>query len=176
MKYHFKNIGPIKDASIELGDLTILAGPNNSGKTYIAYTIYGFLAGCSQYLSVGDDSQKIIQKLIDTGHADLDLSLLNFKELFSVAAEEYSRNLHEVFNARKEEFASAAFTIEIDDPLAIIANIKTKERRVQGSYDWGVQIGPWLLTGFWIGFPGTVVRVFTLRHLQGSMAAFGALF
>ena len=42
--------------------------------------------------------------------------------------------------------------------------------------DWGVQIGPWLLTGFWIGFPGTVVRVFTLRHLQGSMAAFGALF
>ncbi|MBF0463337.1 MAG: PAS domain S-box protein, partial [Magnetococcales bacterium] len=41
---------------------------------------------------------------------------------------------------------------------------------------WGVQIGPWLLTGFWIGFPGTVVRVFTLRHLQGSMAAFGALF
>ena len=25
---------------------------------------------------------------------------------------------------------------------------------------WGVQIGHWLLTGFWIKFPGAIVRVF----------------
>ena len=43
MKATFKNIGPIKQAELELGDLTIIAGQNNTGKTYLAYTLYGFL-------------------------------------------------------------------------------------------------------------------------------------
>ena len=42
-RFRFRNIGPVKDAELELGDLTILAGKNNTGKTYIAYTLYGFL-------------------------------------------------------------------------------------------------------------------------------------
>ena len=41
--YRFRNIGPVKDAELELGDLTVIAGRNNTGKTYIAYTLYGFL-------------------------------------------------------------------------------------------------------------------------------------
>lgn len=41
--FRFKNIGPVKDAEVELGDLTIIAGHNNTGKTYLVYTLYGFL-------------------------------------------------------------------------------------------------------------------------------------
>ena len=43
MKFRFKNLGSIKEADLELGDLTIVAGHNNTGKTYIAYALYGFL-------------------------------------------------------------------------------------------------------------------------------------
>lgn len=43
MKYLFKNIGPIKNAELELGDLTVIAGGNNTGKTYIVYALYGLL-------------------------------------------------------------------------------------------------------------------------------------
>ena len=43
MKAKFKNIGPIHEAELELKDLTIIAGPNNTGKPYLAYTLYGFL-------------------------------------------------------------------------------------------------------------------------------------
>ena len=43
MKFRFKNLGPIKQADLELGDLTIIAGRNNTGKTYLAYALYGFL-------------------------------------------------------------------------------------------------------------------------------------
>ena len=43
MKFIFKNLGPINEAEMELGDLTILAGRNNTGKTYAAYMLYGFL-------------------------------------------------------------------------------------------------------------------------------------
>ena len=41
--FTFKNIGPVKKAEMELGDLTIVAGRNNTGKTYLVYTLYGFL-------------------------------------------------------------------------------------------------------------------------------------
>ena len=49
--FHFKKIGPVKNAEMELGDLTVIAGHNNTGKTYIAYTLYGFLRSFSE--SVG---------------------------------------------------------------------------------------------------------------------------
>ena len=43
LTFTFKNVGPIKNAELELGDLTIIAGRNNTGKTYLVYTLYGFL-------------------------------------------------------------------------------------------------------------------------------------
>ena len=43
MKFRFKNLGQIKEAALELGDLTVIAGRNNTGKTYLAYALYGFL-------------------------------------------------------------------------------------------------------------------------------------
>ena len=43
LTFTFKNVGPIDNAELELGDLTIVAGRNNTGKTYLVYTLYGFL-------------------------------------------------------------------------------------------------------------------------------------
>lgn len=43
MNFSFQNLGPIEEAKLELGDLTIVAGRNNTGKTYIAHALYGFL-------------------------------------------------------------------------------------------------------------------------------------
>lgn len=43
MIFRFRNIGPIKTADLELGRITVIAGQNNTGKTYLAYTLYGFL-------------------------------------------------------------------------------------------------------------------------------------
>ena len=44
MKFRFRAIGPIQEADMELGDLTVIAGRNNTGKTYLAYSLYGFLS------------------------------------------------------------------------------------------------------------------------------------
>lgn len=43
VRFRFRNIGPVKNAELDLGDLTVIAGRNNTGKTYIVYTLYGFL-------------------------------------------------------------------------------------------------------------------------------------
>ena len=42
MKIEFNNVGLLKYAEIDLSkDLIVLAGPNNTGKTYAAYSVYG---------------------------------------------------------------------------------------------------------------------------------------
>jgi predicted ATP-dependent endonuclease of OLD family len=43
MKFDFKNLGPIKTGEVELGDLTVICGRNNVGKTYISHSIWGLL-------------------------------------------------------------------------------------------------------------------------------------
>ena len=43
VEFQFNDIGPVKSANVQLGDLTVIAGRNNTGKTYIAYSLYAFL-------------------------------------------------------------------------------------------------------------------------------------
>ena len=43
VKFRFEHVGPVAEAELDLGDLTIIAGRNNTGKTYLVYTLYGFL-------------------------------------------------------------------------------------------------------------------------------------
>ena len=44
MKVSLKNIGMLNKADLEVGDLTIICGENNTGKTYATYSLYGFLS------------------------------------------------------------------------------------------------------------------------------------
>ncbi len=41
MKIKFSNLGSIKETELDLRPLTVIIGPNNSNKTYIAYCVYG---------------------------------------------------------------------------------------------------------------------------------------
>ena len=41
-RFRFSSLGPISEAELELGDLTIIAGRNNTGKTYLTYVLYEF--------------------------------------------------------------------------------------------------------------------------------------
>ncbi len=41
--FRIRNLGPIGDASLRPGRLTVIAGRNNTGKTLIAHLLYGFL-------------------------------------------------------------------------------------------------------------------------------------
>lgn len=43
MQLHIENFGPIKDGTIEIGNLTLIGGKNNAGKTYITYLMWGVL-------------------------------------------------------------------------------------------------------------------------------------
>ncbi|HWD19413.1 MAG TPA: AAA family ATPase [Verrucomicrobiae bacterium] len=73
MKIEFDNLGPLYRCKVGLGDLTILTGLNNTGKTYVTYGVFGLLAGWRHWLEMPsfDDTAKL---LTVTGTAPLDLS------------------------------------------------------------------------------------------------------
>lgn len=41
MRVTFRNLGPIQKTELDLRPMTVIIGPNNAGKTYLAYSIYG---------------------------------------------------------------------------------------------------------------------------------------
>lgn len=61
MRFTFENLGPIREASIELGDLTIIAGHNNTGKTYLAYALYGLLKKTPEMITEGESCHEFFE-------------------------------------------------------------------------------------------------------------------
>jgi len=124
MKFHLENIGCIEKADIELGNLTIICGHNNTGKTYITYSIYGFLKGLfqskfrelSHFLNTLDEKDKIITELKEKGKVQIDLEVFEkYKNSFiKILGESYSKQLHEVFSCNVEEFIESKFSINLD--------------------------------------------------------------
>ena len=55
-----ENIGKLEDAEIRIGKFTVLAGPNNSGKSFVSKTIYSVIEALD-----GNYVERYIQQLID---------------------------------------------------------------------------------------------------------------
>ena len=122
LKAIFKNLGPIKNAEIELNDLTIIAGKNNSGKTYISYAIYGFLNILYHYdIAAGDDIdiKNIVSNLLQNGTATISMTDAQFKVLkenmIKELSSKYSDDLHLFFRSQKPHFKNTSIDFEIDD-------------------------------------------------------------
>ena len=49
MDISIKNLGAISEANFTVGDLTVICGKNNTGKTYLTYAVYGFLDFWKRY-------------------------------------------------------------------------------------------------------------------------------
>ncbi len=119
--FRFKNIGPIKEADMELGDLTIIAGRNNTGKTYLAYTLYGFLKTWRDLAaSVPDDFDNLVKTVIKTGHVkqSIDRESLNSKQeaMIQRLTEDFSEKvLSDVFSSSNATFEKASLKIVLND-------------------------------------------------------------
>lgn len=65
MKVTLKNLGLLKQAEFTLGDLTIICGSNNMGKTYATYALFGFLYFWQEFIETGIDDDIDIDLDID---------------------------------------------------------------------------------------------------------------
>jgi len=72
MKFQIEKLGIINKAEIELGDLTIICGKNNTGKSYASYAIYGFLRTWKENIKFKFEPTQI-ENLINNGRLKVDL-------------------------------------------------------------------------------------------------------
>ena len=116
MKFNFKNFGYIDEGQIELSDLTILCGPNNSGKTYATYSIYGILKNFRKLVEFTLSSELLIT-LVQEGVLNIDLKnyLKDIKKNIKGASQRFSDNLDDYFSASDEIFVDSEVEILIDE-------------------------------------------------------------
>ncbi|MBW1615178.1 MAG: AAA family ATPase, partial [Deltaproteobacteria bacterium] len=115
MKVSIKNLGQIKKADIKINDLTIIAGGNNTGKTYITYAIYGLLEEWKKYLHL-EESENFAKTLIKEGSLIIPIELLNKKKtnIINKISEEFSDNIHNIFGAGENQFPNTKISVSIE--------------------------------------------------------------
>lgn len=143
MRFELKNLGPIKKADLELGDLTVIAGRNNTGKTLVAYAIFGFLNGINDqlYSDWGKDFldghfnrigcgtiANVARKLLDDGRCDWPIDKEEFDNerdrLIAGMAKEYSGNGF-FRNLRTSSTQFVNFSLRITDASPLFLNYST---------------------------------------------------
>ena len=130
--FRFLDIGPVKEATLKLGGLTVIAGRNNTGKTYIVYSLYGFLKGWMGWPRAGDVLARAVGEFpevrdirdgirsIGTAVVPVPHSTLAQHRRFLAkrVSEAFSSQFRNVFNSRRDSFRDARLRIEITDAPA----------------------------------------------------------
>ncbi len=115
MKVKVKNLGVLKQAEFTLGDLTIICGGNNTGKTYATYALFGFLFTWQRIFLIEIKANKI-QQLFTDGviHLDLQEYVKQVKQIVDIACYAYTQRLTQSFAAPAEGFKNTDFQVSID--------------------------------------------------------------
>ena len=123
MKIRLKNLGILKQAEFSLSDLTIICGENNTGKTYAAYALYGFLADWRKQIMFSL-RQAQVQSLLTDGVLKIGLTqYVNVADRMLVkACKRYTGQLDDVFSAVEGKFSNSEFHLQLEIP-----NILDKE-------------------------------------------------
>lgn len=115
MKIVFQNLGPLHECKVQLGDLTIVTGHNNTGKTYVTYGVFGLLAGWRYWID-GPSFEGLATELISKGTATLDLQQFSgnaFRQHLTRLAHGYQQNLARVLAAEPERFRDAKVHLDL---------------------------------------------------------------
>ena len=115
MKISIRNLGALKQAEFTLGELTIICGGNNTGKTYATYTLFGFLSFWRDAFSINvpvDD----IRLLLNEGNLELDLKdyIANASTILKSGCKAFTKRLSHIFASSEKHFADSNFVVEVD--------------------------------------------------------------
>ena len=118
VKFIFKKIGPIKKAELELGDITIIAGRNNTGKTYLVYTLYGFLKQWYRQRNISPEIEKIVKEVTEKGHfkrtVDRETLDQERKKIIRGVTRSFSQeDLSGVFSSPSDAFEESSIEVEL---------------------------------------------------------------
>ncbi|MEQ8386833.1 MAG: AAA family ATPase [Coleofasciculus sp. A1-SPW-01] len=115
MKIQIKNLGVLKQAEFTLGDLTIICGGNNTGKTYATYALFGFLYSWRQIFSIEIESDKI-EQLLAEGAARIDITeyIEQAQQIVLQGCQDYTQQLSKIFATSADRFKETEFYVNLD--------------------------------------------------------------
>lgn len=104
-----KNLGVIDQANFELGNLTLLCGKNNTGKTYLAYTLYGFLDFWRKNYTI-EIEDHYVQTLLNEKILQLNIDdiLAKADSAFTKASKEFTKHLPDILASSKKQFKNSS--------------------------------------------------------------------
>jgi len=135
MKLTFENLGPLEFGEIELADLTVICGENNTGKTYVTYMVYCLLTTWKHLVDINFDAE--FGDLRRNGVAKIDLQKQvadPWTQVCNDTVAKFIKEFPEMLASKSELFAKLA--IKIDMPLGALwkqREYKNELRSTQGN-------------------------------------------
>lgn len=133
MKISVKNLGVLKQAEFELGELTLICGSNNTGKTYATYALFGFLHRWKSFLEVAIPNRTINALL--TGDVTRVNVAMKADDILRRGCRTYTRQLSKLFASRPEHFKNTAFQVCLEPKTISSINRRAIEHIIQFSED-----------------------------------------
>ena len=124
MRIELENLGILKKAEFELGQLTLICGSNNTGKTYATYALFGFLWRWERLLKAAVSSGTV-QDLLRDGVTRLDVESYakEAKHILKKGCQEYTSYLPRIFASKPGRFKDSRFQVSIEtDTTSSIKN------------------------------------------------------
>jgi predicted ATPase len=133
MKIKVKHLGALREAEFTLGDLTIICGGNNTGKTYATYALFGFLYTWQRMLSIQISDDQIENLLADgVIRVDIQEYVKESDQIVNKACQNYTQQLPKIFAAPIDRFKQTDFKINLEVKNENI-KLKNKFDRKMGS-------------------------------------------
>ena len=115
MNFHFKRLATLQPTDLEIRQFTVVIGPNNTNKTYLAYTIYALLDAISRTLK----PNTLIYQILDDDTILFPCDSINLTLLRDAISENTKRavaNLSEFFqDTGKYIFADSDINLSISE-------------------------------------------------------------
>ncbi len=115
MKLTLENIGKIKHAEIDLSkDLIVLCGPNNTGKTYVAYSVYDLFTSDFNF----EDFAAPTQSEMESNRNRFSMEWFFNREQSEIGrqiATGLKNGIDDFFSASNGSFEDASFSVEFDE-------------------------------------------------------------
>ena len=120
MKVEIRNLGILRQAEFSLGELTIICGANNMGKTYATYALYGFLETWREHMAsaaIPRIADGKIEELMGSGATRIDLReyVGNIDGTMNELCRSYTESMPKIFAAPKERFQKTFFNLRLDE-------------------------------------------------------------
>lgn len=112
--FSIQNLGNLDNGKIDVKPLTLLCGQNNTGKTWVMYTLYGFLNNHDVNNLVGID--EIIINLKENGLLELNLEEWlneNFESTLRAIEKTLKNKLPSIFSSESSLFEDSLFRWEV---------------------------------------------------------------